>query len=355
MASSDRLPLVVGAMAAAVVMAAILLAPDLVERSRRPSVELIRAWVAFQVRDEAARPGPMVLEPGESFTLHAVLEGHTGDGSTVFFTEAPALVTAAGPVPQERLRRWDGRFDAKILWFTVEGFTPFLEVDTPAAIERFTFEELFRAEWPRAWSIPGSIDPLNDDHLRRGLPVPDPRFGVQRFHIRVELFDPRQPLVPVRRVRSAGAEEIAAGEGEEARVEVLLPPPLDRLSAVFGLTQIEMSRDLGDEGVAEVTRLESLGLAFSREPVLGGYVGELPAAEEWTQTLLDGSMAWDELVGVGDLVRVGQRVVVLYRDDGDGWLDGEDLCLDFERGAVVAPLDEVFPGVGFVEWVRHHA
>lgn len=143
-----------------------------------------------------------------------------------------------------------------------------------------------------------------------------------------------------------------AGEGEEAKVAVLLPPPLDRLSAVFGLTQIETSRDLGDEGAAQVARLDSLGLAFSRDPLLSAYVGELPAAEEWTQTVLDGSMAWGELVGVGDLVRVAQRVVVLYQDDGDGGLDGEDLCLDFERGAVVAPLEEVFPGVGFVEWVR---
>ena len=53
----------------------------------------------------------------------------------------------------------------------------------------------------------------------------------------------------------------------------------------------------------------------------------------------------------GDLLRVGERLVILLQDRGiAGTLDYDDLCFDFFRGASVRPLREVFVGDGLVEW-----
>ena len=45
----------------------------------------------------------------------------------------------------------------------------------------------------------------------------------------------------------------------------------------------------------------------------------------------------------GDLVRVGDRIVVLYSDRGEpGVVDYDDLCFDFVQGAEVRSLGDVF-------------
>ena len=51
-------------------------------------------------------------------------------------------------------------------------------------------------------------------------------------------------------------------------------------------------------------------------------------------------------------MQVGARWVVLYRDAGRvGVLDPEDLCLDFDQGASIRRLSDVFSGEGEVDWV----
>ena len=57
-------------------------------------------------------------------------------------------------------------------------------------------------------------------------------------------------------------------------------------------------------------------------------------------------------VSPGDLLRVGERIVVLVEDLGTPeQLDYSDLCFDYFRGAKIKPLREVFVGEGLVEWV----
>jgi len=51
------------------------------------------------------------------------------------------------------------------------------------------------------------------------------------------------------------------------------------------------------------------------------------------------------------LVRVGERVVILAADHGlPGYLDRDDLCIDFDRGIAVRRLGEIFVGDGQIEW-----
>jgi hypothetical protein len=85
-------------------------------------------------------------------------------------------------------------------------------------------------------------------------------------------------------------------------------------------------------------------------------------AVPWQPIELAGALAWGEEVHAGDLLSAGGRVVVLYRDaappaavpdgaaaapaigsgPGNGRLDGDDLALDYVRGASVRRLSEVF-------------
>ena len=70
----------------------------------------------------------------------------------------------------------------------------------------------------------------------------------------------------------------------------------------------------------------------------------------WTGVELDGSRQWPQ---PGDLLRAGPRLVMFLKDEGvEGWLDYDDLCLDFDRGAAIRRLGEIFTGQGVVEWAR---
>ena len=59
------------------------------------------------------------------------------------------------PVAVGALRRWKRAAEPRILWFTVEGFTPYLPLHDLQGFDRFRFQEFFRADWPRTWSVPG--------------------------------------------------------------------------------------------------------------------------------------------------------------------------------------------------------
>jgi hypothetical protein len=106
------------------------------------------------------------------------------------------------------------------------------------------------------------------------------------------------------------------------------------------------------EGIADLALRE---LAFSRATVLHDLLADrAPDLEAlaWSEvTLADPKLRWGDEVVPGDLVRVGARVSLLFEDRGvEGRLDGEDLCFDFEKGAIVNTLAAVFGEGARVEW-----
>ena len=116
---------------------------------------------------------------------------------------------------------------------------------------------------------------------------------------------------------------------------------------VFGLPQIERAAAAPAELLTgEIADLSRRELGFSQVLLLRDL---LRAADrrfedlQWRLVDLAGEARWDDAVRPGDLLRVGDRVVILYQDHGqDGVLDPEDLCLDYVRGPAVRRLDEVF-------------
>lgn len=323
----------------------------------RLSPEPRAARVAVEVAGEGvARSGPVELAAGTPFSLHAVLEAVSWSGAPIYYTEAARLILDGQEVPPESLRPWTETEDIRILWFTVEGYSPFLQVSRPEDLDSFHFRELFRADWPRAWSIPGEIQNAAGRLQQQGLGV-KPRFGTQRFHVRIEIFGPESEISPRARFLSPRAEDLPDGFAEFPTVVAALPGNLSIPSRTFGLTQIEADPEILPTVAGRLAVWSSNLVAFSKLTVIRQMLDASRLSYDellWQPVDLAAGPPWGaEGAAGGDLVRVGERLVILLEDRGTtGRLDHEDLCLDYDKGAKVQSIREVFVGEGLVEWAR---
>ncbi len=326
--------------------------------------ELIGSHVAVMPAGaEVAVVGPVEIEAGGEFTLHAVLEARDRGGEPVYYTRAPALEIGGERVPDETLRPWDRQRALRVFWFSVEGFSPYVEIEEAAQLDRFHFTEFFRPEWPSDWSVQGRLDPKFSDALaREEVAAGERAFGTQRFQVRIELFADEDALTAEERFVSIGADALPEAVDRFPTVYAALPGAAGPASLAFGLTQLEPPPSPDPALTARLSALARQRLAFSRVQLVGQVIragGESRRSLEWTSVDLNDGPEWSddggsaEAVGMGDLVRAGPRVVVLYRDRGTpGRLDRGDLCFDYERGASVRALSEVFSGEGLVDLAR---
>ncbi|MFQ5348880.1 MAG: hypothetical protein ACE5EG_00395 [Thermoanaerobaculia bacterium] len=340
---------------AGVVAAAVLI--GLFGKARQELVPEPRAaWVAIAVGDDpVAASGPVELAAGEPFTLHAVLEAESWRGERVFYTEAAGLRLGGEEIPVSALRRWTGGEELRILWFTVEGAPPFLEVARAGDLERLQFREAFRADWPQAWAVPGSVEPSRRGLVAEEYAAEAAAFGSQRFHVRIEFFGPASAVVPRLRIRSWGAAELERESERFSSVTARLAGPLAAPSAVFGTPQVELAEG-AEAGVKEaVEELWRRRLAFSRLLPLRDLLERSGRSWDelgWRAVDLEEGPAWGAGGALpGDVLRVGERFVILVADQGEnGRLDDGDLGFDFDKGAVLRRLEEIFTGAGLVEW-----
>ncbi len=343
--------------AVSLVVLVVLLQPTVQDRL---APEPVTAWVAIEVGGEGAESsgvaevGPVALEVGTPFRLHAVLEARDRGGDPVYYTEAPRLRLDGEEVAAARLRRWDRPRPARIRWFTLEGQRPWVPLDPERGIGAFTFEEFLRSDWPVTWSIPGEVDAAHDDHLETGSAVAVQEFGTQRYHVRIELYRQEDDMIPQRVIRSWGVGDLRSRIDRFPTVVMTLPGAAAPASRVFGLSQLEPPAGAGPELLAQIDELARNGVAFSRVTVLRDqleHAGKRFEDLEWRNVDLRGEVRWGRsgvpgAAGAGDLLRVGDRTVVLYEDRGEpGVLDYGDLCFDFVRGPLVRALGDVFaPG-----------
>ncbi len=311
--------------------------------------------LAAGVAIEAAAGGPAVAGPvelavGTPFTLRAYVETEDRRGRTIYHTEASRLAVGGREVPPESLAPPGPFAEARILWFTVEGSTPYLEVEGEADLAQFHYREVLRADWPRRWSIPGSVEPSHAASEVVGPGEERAGFGTQRYQVRLEIFGPESAITPRLRIKSPGGDALPAAVAGFPTASVGLPAPLDVPSRVFGLSQIEPGAGAPLALKATLADWTAGGLAFTRVGVLKLLLDRAGVGLDgipWERVPLDGTAAWG---APGDPLRAGERLVYLYRDAGvRGRLDRDDLCLDFEKGARIRLLGSVFVGEGLVE------
>jgi len=342
--------LIAAIVAVALVVAAILFQPAMEERF---APRIVTAWVAIEVAGEGiAEVGPVEIETGQSFLLHAVVEARDGDDQPVYYTRAKRLRVDGQEVAAERLRIWDRPRIPRIRWFTVEGGPPFVEASSTAELDRLTFRELYRADWPFEWTIAGEIGAAFDDPLASGPGGSRHRFGTLRYHVQVELYDYDDATLPLERIRSWGAADLEREWQRFPAVHQVLPEARPA-SRVFGMPQLELGEGADAELRARVRGLIDKGLAFSRLELLRDTIrsaGKQVDDLAWVEVDLEGGTRWGNPASRGDLLRTGDRVVVLFEDRGKpGILDPSDLCFDYYHGASVRALDQVFAGEGGLE------
>lgn len=325
-------------------------------------------------REEAARPTPVAafvgievdgsgealiglqeIAAGTPFRLHAVLQAEAKDGSTVWYTEAASVVLPDGSQATP-VQPWDQPSFAQVLWFSVEGNVPFLPLSDDAKLERFGLQEFSRPEWGRAWAVAGSLETHGADQIE-GFDA-QRQFGTQRYQVWIEISKERNAIVPDQRLKSFGPEEVLTQDDSFPTVKATLPGPAELPSSVFGLTQIEPPEAPDSELRGRIAELWEAEIAFSRLALLRDTLEERGLSYEeleWSLVDLSAGRSFEDFQA-GDLLRVGSRWVFLHADEGTpGVLDSQDLCLDFDAGAVVRPLAEVFQaaeGGGDVEWAR---
>ena len=332
----------------------LLFSSEIVEQEVGPKP--VAAWVAIEVADSGvARSGRVEVASGTPFQLHAVLQAETFSGKTIYFTEAKRLVLDGVEIPADALRQWEGADEPRILWFTVEGYTPFLEVESTDKLQGLHIINNFRADWPRSWSIPGDLKPRAERALKTGPIDGIARFGIQRFHVRVELFGPKSQIAPRLRLQSLSAADLPQQVDEIATVVSSISGPLSGPSSVYGLTQIEPLEVSPPEVLQELAGWYERDLTFTRLAVLREHLDRMGVEFrdlEWISVELGVDQPWGAEGAVeGDLLRVGNRWVVLLQDRGTpNLLDRDDLCLDFDKGARIRLVGEVFTGDGLVEW-----
>lgn len=329
------------------IAAAVLWFAPKAQEARTP--KLVRAWVGVEVGEEGvARTGTVRLGAGEDFRLHAVVEAHRGgDGEAVYYSATPRVVLDGQEVDALPVEDLSVLGRVRLLWFSVENGLPFREMENGTDLESFGYEQFFRPEWGSAWSIDGTLEAYFDSWVEDDGPAIERDFGTLRYQVWVETSLDEDALVPDQRVKSAALPDAT-------RVEARLPEALGVPSAVFGLPGIV--RGDGEWDAAALARLQGLHgdrLAFSRVTVLHELLGAGGVRWEdlsWQLAALDGSVAWqapnEGSPAPGDLVRVADRWVVLLGDETGagqaGMLDGADLCLDFDAGAAVRRLDQIF-------------
>ena len=327
----------------------VLLQPT-VEDKLAPTLET--AWVAIQVEgSEWAEVGPVEIESDTPFTLHAVIQGKTRGGEDVFYTEAEKLRIDGREIDDNQLQAWNRNRPVKIRWYTLEGRWPYLPLGDEG-ISTFRYESFLRSDWPLAWSIPGDISPANDDHLHSEGAPPRPALGTQRYRTQLELYNFDDDLMPVQTVRSWDVEDLRREIDRFPTVRMVATDGAKEVSKFLGLTQLEPPAEASEELLRQIDELTRHGIAFSRSTLLRDLTESADTRFSeltWQQVDLTGVVEWGAGASPGDLLRVGDRVVVLYEDrDGDrpGMLDYQDLCFDIVQGIEVRALEDVFSGEG---------
>ncbi|MBZ0114712.1 MAG: hypothetical protein K8J08_19780, partial [Thermoanaerobaculia bacterium] len=260
----------VGVGLAVLLVVLVLFWPRVAEKFE-PTLEL--AMVAIDGGDGIARTGTVTTEAGAPARLHAVLEAKTRGGTTIYYTEAKRLEVDGVEIPADRLAVWDRSEELTVLWFTVEGTTPYLPIRTVEDLEGFHFEALFHADWPRAWSIPAAVTSRHAEHLRRSDHDRNRSFGSQRYHVRMERRDPQRPAIVLDRYKSPGPETVSELGASFPRLLAPLVGALGPASRVFGLSQLEPVTGVEGPVLEGLADLAHRDLAFSRATVLHDTLG----------------------------------------------------------------------------------
>jgi len=185
--------------------------------------------------------------------------------------------------------------------------------------------------------------------LDRGSELRPLPFGTQRFEARIELYENEVALTPAERWSSPGPEAMLSAPERASGVIARLPEPLAQVSGAFGRLRLDPADELAAAEEERVVRLVDAGFAYLAPGLLAAHLEEsgLDPGELAFETVELGPSGptWGAEVETGDLLGAGDRMLVLWRDEGiQGRLDRDDLAFDLHRGLRIDRVGQVFLG-----------
>jgi len=330
---------IVGVLAAVVVLVAAVVLWWRAQQAGLP--QLVEVRVAARAEGEdVASDRHRVFPPGSRVLVGAVVGYRRSDGTLHWVSPFPEVESRGERLPVHGLDRWPraaGTLRAN--WYTVEpSLLGWIGVSAEDAHYRLEYEDFLDTEMGRDLMAEVRWHSNNAEFLSSppaGHQVPG---GTMRFRARVGTYKDPRDLFARDSVISPGAAEVWRGSVPAVTRDAELPPGLHpATSSAFRLGCFSLAPDIWPDGgpdwplpltPAEMAEHFLITTPRSLAALAGG--GD-PTADPWSApepVVLRGggwfrpgaaqALRWGRDVAAGDTLHVGERYLVLVRDDGDG-------------------------------------
>jgi hypothetical protein len=375
MASENRLAVIIFSLLVAIVV--IPLAYRGIKERLRPRLVEARIVTATD-HDPVFRDGLRHVPPDQRVDVAVALRLERFGGRSTWLAPVTDLNLDGQPVDHAKNSEWpDSSREVRVFWFTVECTNVGGEIATDNAARRMTYRTFLAPEMGRGLFAENYPEAHNDDHL--GLPpeTTPVEAGTLRFYARVEVFDPEHDVRPEQAASTFGVDRLldpafpttmrAGSFPNSVHPSVgelfLLPgykPVADPAEAWNDVTTVALGMSFTDlverRLVASSRTFASTALAGTPEIDPNELIHLGGASWDGDQIKRGGrSLAWQDDIEPGDVLRDGTHWMVVLEDDGNGVLDTADTMIHcWGRPGAMTTLGAVL-GVDPVrlEVVRH--
>jgi len=327
--------------------------------ARRATLQEVRV-VTATAGDPVFREGWRHLDPGEGFQLAVALRLHQRGRGDFWICPGKDLVLDGQAVDHRVTDRWPEKDRGiRVFWSTIECAFVGGELTQQNAGERLQYRTFLAPEYGRRPLVMGRMEAHNADFLGQLPPPPEPPPGTLRFYARVQVYADPSDLRPLQSASSFGPDHLWDPRLPVISRKLQAPEPIHpevgELFLVPGMQPMGAGAEDADAVTLDVighpfldlvgARLVSSSWPFAALAVAGTPdldSTELQALGRITirpgRLLRNGKpLRWGREVRPGDVFQSGAHWMVAVLDDGNGWLDLNDLVIHTWK----APASEV--------------
>lgn len=320
-----------------------------IRQSRRP-VPVEARIVTATGSDPQHRTGRRTVAAGDSVDVALAVRIAQIGRQDRWLAPVEELVIDGHGVSCETSETWvEDELGLRVFWFTVESANLGGRLTGDTAAERLRYRTFLAPEMGRGLRAERLPEPHNDDHLGTGAPAVVEGIGTIRLYARVELVESPSTVRPQYTLSTLGLDSLRSPSFPALHLAGDFADGIQPVvGELFRLPGFEPDGDTS-EGRNRVTVAE-LGATFN------SLVDQRLVTSSWTTAAVaaagrpgldraqlevvsqiraddlqpvDGGAAleWNVDLRAGDLIRSGQRWLVLVSDDGNGILDAADAVI----------------------------
>jgi hypothetical protein len=316
--------------------------------ANRPALAEIRV-VSATSNDPVFREGPRTVAADERVQLAVALRLTYRDGSSKWLAAVEELEIDGRTTEHVITTRWpEEDREARVFWFTLEAPVLGGRAGPDDISEKLAYRSFLAQELGNHWLVDGDPEHHADDLVNLGGGAVTVNAGTYRPYVRVEVSG-RSKDAERQAATSLGPEQVDNPRmvriSRQLPHEIGLNPVAGELFRLPGLEPIEGF----DEDLTELARqrLATSSWTFASYAVFGEETSSPSNLQRlWSGRWNGKRMApgsnpprWDGGVRTGDLLRQGERWLVLVSDDGNGTLSARDLVMySWGRPPALMPL-----------------